>query len=262
MPPEPFYPKELTDLSFNVLKEARQLLPGGLLIGGWGTWVRLRTMPSHDIDMIVSRADIDTIRPHVNDLSESTHVGGRKWRATLRGIHLDLYVPHQSRLGERLRLRVEDLVGLGEEVEGWSVLEPAAHLSTKFAALLDRPFTQPGRKDRTEVLALLTDTGVRPGEVADVLMTSSELPPNDLVTATRQIFGYIDEATTDRRVRDRLRSVQRECLESLRGSLLPAPAELSAAKKGQPVATEDVDVKPYRKSTGPVSGHKRRRPKR
>ncbi len=261
MPPEPFYAKELTDLSFDVLAQARQLLPDGVLIGGWGTWVRLRTMPSHDIDMIVSRGDIDAIRSHVSDLSVSTHVGGKKWRATLRGIHLDLYVPRHSRLGQRLRLRIEDLVTLRETVDGWVVLGPAAHLATKFAALLDRPFTQPGQKDKAEILAFLTELEVRPAEIADVLAAASELSPGDLNAVVGEVFGYVDEAARDRRVRAVLRSVQRDCLNALRGRSLPAQADPCAAQRPPPIAGE-VEVKAYRKSSGPVRGHTRRRPQR
>jgi hypothetical protein len=38
------------------------------------------------------------------DVGEVRHLTGRKWCGTLEGIHLDLYVTHQSRLGQHLEL--------------------------------------------------------------------------------------------------------------------------------------------------------------
>src|SRR6266508_3990906 len=105
-----FYPPEFTDRSRSVLYRVHELVPDAVLIGGWGTWVRTGGPMSHDIDLIVTRAELATIGRLAVDMSESRHLAGRKWRATVDGIHLDLYVPHQSRLGRPFELRVERLV--------------------------------------------------------------------------------------------------------------------------------------------------------
>src|ERR1035441_5756093 len=103
----PFYPPEDTALSQQVLAEVLGVVPDAILIGGWATWLRVGGDMSHDIDLIASQNDMAILRPHVEDLSESRHIAQRKWRATWRGIHLDLYVPYQSVLGGRLELRTE-----------------------------------------------------------------------------------------------------------------------------------------------------------
>ena len=64
---------------------------------------------SHDVDLIVTRGELADLETMVDDLSESRHLAGTKWRATWRSIHLDLYAPYQSRLGANLQLRVEAL---------------------------------------------------------------------------------------------------------------------------------------------------------
>ena len=114
---------------------------------------------SHDVDLIVTRGELGILERMVDDLSESHHLAGTKWRATWRSIHLDLYAPFQSRLGANLQLRVELLTSHAETVNGYRVLTSAAHTATKIAALLDRPDSLPGRKDR------LRDSEVAGGSV-------------------------------------------------------------------------------------------------
>src|ERR1700684_157750 len=103
------YSSKQTENSREVLDELLALIPNAVLIGGWASWVRTKGPMSHDIDLIISHAERNQIGAIAVDMSESTHVGARKWRATYRDIHVDLYVPHQSRLGEELKLRTEDL---------------------------------------------------------------------------------------------------------------------------------------------------------
>ena len=114
---------------------------------------------SHDVDLIVTRAELAQLGIMVDELSESHHLAGTKWRGTWRGIHMDLYAPYQSRLGANLQLRVEALAPYAEVVEDRRLLSVPAHIATKVAALLDRPDSLPGRKDRQELLNLLALPG-------------------------------------------------------------------------------------------------------
>jgi len=154
-----FYSSEQTQQSREVLEETLAAIPGAILIGGWGSWVRTGGQMSHDIDLIVTRPELQTLKGFVEDLSESRHFGSPKWRASRRGVHLDLYVAHQSRLGANLQLRVEQLAHHAETVRGKRLLTIAGHTATKWAALLDRPDSLPGRKDRYEILRLLRQPG-------------------------------------------------------------------------------------------------------
>jgi hypothetical protein len=155
-----------------VLGEVLAAVPDAVLIGGWGTWVRSRGPMSHDIDLILARDQLAVLEVLIDDLSDSRHLAARKWRGTWRGVHLDLYVPWESKLGQRLGLRTEVLIDHSELVEGYNVLSVDAHIATKLAALLDRPASLPGFKDRQEIRAPLAAGGGR-GTPA-VLASSSD----------------------------------------------------------------------------------------
>lgn len=209
MPPE-YYPEHLTAHSRRVLQRVGHLAPQAILVGGWASWVRSGGPMSHDIAMIVSDDALTALRVEAEDMSSSAHIGGKKWRATLDGIHLDLYVPHVSRLGQVLNLRAESLVGYAEEVEGWNVLTVPAHTATKVAALLDRPNSMPGEKDREEILALLPLTG--PGAILDVIGEASTHSLADLrPDLTEKLFLYLGETHgIDKSQRRALALAQRE----------------------------------------------------
>jgi len=133
-------------------------LEPSILIGGWATVRRVGGEISRDIDLIIaSDAVRQKIEATLSELSRSTHLQGTKWRGTFDGVHVDVYLPHQSQLGGVLRLRVEELAKHTERLEGsrWQLLTIEAHTISKFAALLDRPDTEKGFKDAREIVRLL-----------------------------------------------------------------------------------------------------------
>lgn len=223
MPPD-YYPEHLTAHSRQVLQRVGDLVPQAILIGGWASWVRSGGPMSHVIDMIVSHDALTTLRAEAEDMSSSAHIGGKKWRATMDGIHLDLYVPYLSRLGQVLNLRAESLVRSTEQVEGWNVLTVPAHTATKIAALLDRPNSMPGEKDREEILALLPTT--RPGAVLDVIGVASTHSLADLrVDLTEKLFLYLGEAPgINKSERRSLALAQREWDDEIIRRTEPAPS--------------------------------------
>ncbi len=223
-----FYPPEFTERSRSVLHRVHEAVPDAVLIGGWGTWVRTGGPMSHDIDLIVTRPQLATISGLAADVSESRHLAGRKWRGTLDDIHLDLYVPHQSVLGQHLELRTERLVLRTEVVDGWMVLEPPAHLATKLAALVDRPDSTPGDKDRHEIMALLTQ-GVDAADAVNVVHEASARAPTEVTQLIDQAFDYLGDLRLDRKQRRTLNQLARDWHNhSLRlahdGSSPPDPA--------------------------------------
>jgi hypothetical protein len=170
---------------------------------------------SHDIDLIVARPQLDAIRSLVEEMSESRHLAGREWRATLDGIHLDLYVPYESRLGEHLQLRTEALIEHRDQVNDWIVLTLAAHLATKLAALLDRPDSLPGDKDRQEILSLLA-LDVDPNEAVRVVHDASTRITDEVDQHLKNAFQYLGELTLDRSQRSWLRGVAAEWADASR----------------------------------------------
>jgi hypothetical protein len=184
-----FYSSEQTELSRAVLGEVLAAVPEAVLIGGWGSWVRTGGPMSHDIDLIVSHQDLSLLETLVEDVSVSHHLAGTKWRGTWRSVHLDMYVPYQSRLGANLQLRAEQLQLQAEVLDGYRVLSAPAHTATKMAALLDRPDSLPGRKDRHEILQLLRDpaTSSTPTVIAMASARSSE----QVAALVHQAFAFL-----------------------------------------------------------------------
>lgn len=137
-----------------------ETLDPSILIGGWATWMRIGgdAFFSRDIDLIINSPALRTsLRETLDDYSESRHRGGMKVRGKINGIHIDAYIPYESELGDKLRLKVDVLTKHTdpEPMQNWTLLNGEAHTITKMAALLDRPESEKGRKDAREVLAML-----------------------------------------------------------------------------------------------------------
>lgn len=196
-PNREFYPPELTDRSRSVLSRVREAVPDAVLIGGWGTWVRTGGAMSHDIDLIVTRTQLEVISALTDELSDSRHIPGRKWRATIEGSHLDLYVPYESKLGQHLQLLTERLIDRRVQVDDWVVLDLASHLATKLAALLDRPDSTPGDKDRQEIIALLT-LDVNPADGVGVIHHASDGTADEVDRYIQEAFQYLGDLNLDR----------------------------------------------------------------
>lgn len=166
-----------------------ETLDPSILIGGWATWMRIGgdAFFSRDIDLIInSPALCTTLRETLDDYSESRHRGGMKVRGTINGIHIGAYIPYESELGDKLRLKVDVLAEHidPEPMQRWILLNGEAHTISKMAALLDRPENDKGRKDAREVLAMLFPNGAR------------NMPPVDPAYAIRILYdataGSID----------------------------------------------------------------------
>jgi hypothetical protein len=238
-----FYPPEFTERSRAVLQRVHEVVPDAVLIGGWGTWVRTRGPMSHDIDLIVTHPELAALQAQVNEMSESRHLAGRKWRGTLDGTHLDLYVPHQSRLGQHLALRTERLVAYTEILDGWVVLEPPAHLATKLAALVDRPDSAPGEKDRHEIIALLGQ-GIDSADAVGVVHDASARDPSDVTRLIARAFDYLRDLRLDRTERRTLNQLAREWHKhSARlGAAAPRPDQTAAGRRRTERGLPGIDM--------------------
>jgi hypothetical protein len=202
VPPE-FYPPELTQLSERTLGEVLAVVPEAILIGGWASHFRVGTPRTHDVDLVLQPHELDMLAARW-PMIKTTHLG-TTWRAEANGIHVDLYVPNQSTLGTRLQLPVSALPPHAVSLEGRRVLDAPAHLATKLAALLDRPDTLPGEKDREEVWLLLRNEAPDPGQLAAVLGASA-LEGSALAPAVDEALGYLRDLPLSRPERAWLRT--------------------------------------------------------
>ena len=168
-------------------------LEPSILIGGWATFVRVGGEISLDIDLITSQESRHKLEQLMTDLFPSNNDQGRKLRPTIDNVHLDIYLPYESQLGGKLRLKVEVLAEYSDELsfEKWTLLRLEAHIATKMAALLDRHFSEKGQKDAREILALLKLDGVDPVVAAEVLHRASTVSIQNLPTMIGDAFDLI-----------------------------------------------------------------------
>ena len=168
-------------------------LEPSILIGGWATFVRVGGEISLDIDLITSQESRHKLEQLMTDLSPSNNHQGRKLRATIDNVHLDIYLPYESQLGGKLRLKVEVLAEYPDDLsfEKWTLLRLEAHIATKMAALLDRHFSEKGQKDAREILALLKLEGVDPALAAEVLDRASTVSVEELPAMIGEAFDLI-----------------------------------------------------------------------
>jgi len=128
--------------------------PDAVLIGGWASYLRARVAKSYDIDIIVDHATLAKLGAKFQ-LSPSHHISGQKFAIEVEGVDVDVYPVYTSKLGRRLQMPVEVLITHTEELDQTRVLTAEAQFVAKLAALLDRPDTLPGEKDRREMWELI-----------------------------------------------------------------------------------------------------------
>ena len=207
----PKIPLDDEGLLYDLIDHLGHDLDPSILIGGWATFELVGGEISKDIDLIIFSDEVRAkIESGVSDLSKSDHHQGRKWRGIVDGIHIAIYLPYESQLGNKLRLRVETLAEHTEPGfrKGWKLLTIEAHTITKMAALLDRPDSEKGMKDAGELLRLLK-RGVDPSTACTILTTATagplDLIPDCVETAFRLIAEMSGANKAARRDLDRLR---------------------------------------------------------
>lgn len=167
-------------------------LEPSILIGGWATHIRVGGEISKGIDLIVTDGSRYLLSSVVENLTDNSVHQGRKYRGEVDGVHLDIYVPHESQLGARLRLKVEVLARHvdAETARPWMLLTIDAHFVTKLAALFDRHYSEKGSKDAREVLALLR-LGVDPDVALAVLAEAGSGIPGGIPAYVDELFALI-----------------------------------------------------------------------
>lgn len=210
------------ELVEQVMRRFVREYPNAVLFGGWATYLRTGVAKSHDIDVIVDHPTLDRLRSK-HALSESRHIGGKKFELKVEGVEVDVYPVYQSRLGRELQLPVEALIGWSERIGQVRVLTTEAQFAAKMAALLDRPVTLPGEKDRQEMWALLnTGSGLDFKIVASLLRQAGKTQRQQvaLLTTTFDLLAETsDLSKTDRSALHRIRNRALETVQGLeRGS--------------------------------------------
>jgi len=239
-----------------------ETLDPSILIGGWATWMRIGgdAFFSRDIDLIINSPALrTTLRETLDDYSESRHRGGMKVRGTINGIHIDAYIPHESELGDKLRLKVVVLVRHTdpEPMQRWILLNAEAHTISKVAALLDRPESEKGRKDAREVLAMLFPDGARnmppvdPAYAISILYDATAGPAEDVPAHVQRAFALLSElGEINKKRRRELDTMAKVWVNEAKDQLAARQHPNRAAGFVIPTTGIEASSQPRRKSSG------------
>lgn len=104
-------------------------------------------------------------------------------------------------MGDALRLKVEVLAEHTDSqlFKRWFLLNPEAHTVSKMAALLDRPYSEKGRKDAREVMAMLFPDGTRaftapdPKYAVTILLDATAGPIKNVPGHIERVFELLPE---------------------------------------------------------------------
>lgn len=206
------------DKLWNLVDHLGYDLEPSILIGGWATQLRVGGEISKDINLIINSDSLRLkLKTVLSDYSENHHHGGgKKVRGTVDGVHVDAYIPHESVLGQKLKLDVATLAKHTESdvVRGWLLLTIEAHLVTKFAAVLDRPDSEKGSKDAREIVALI-QKGVDSSQCIQILFEASNCPAEKVLESLKRIFELLpDLARANKALRDELANLRREWVDN------------------------------------------------
>lgn len=196
----------------------RELDPS-ILIGGWATQLRVNGEISVDIDLIITSPELRTkLRTSLDDYSETRHhSGGMKVRGSVNQVHVDAYIPHESYLGNILKLDVAELASHvdTDEIRGWRLLTIEAHMLTKIAALVDRPDSEKGEKDAREIWSLFQLPHSRQQAIS-ILVSAARCSRDELIQSMEVLFELIpSRASLNKQARREVSARKREWLDEL-----------------------------------------------
>lgn len=207
------------DAVLKVLDYLGRELDPSILIGGWATQLRVSGEISVDIDLIIGSPELRTkLRTSLDDYSETRHhSGGMKVRGSVDQVHVDAYIPHESFLGNILKLDVATLANHldTEAIRGWRLLTIEAHLLTKFAALIDRPDSEKGEKDAREIWALFQLPHDRQRSIS-LLIAAARCSREELMQSMENLFEFLpSRASLNKHARREVATRKREWLDEL-----------------------------------------------
>jgi len=140
-----FWNENVIESSWKVLQELRKEFDF-ILIGGWASWLITKTLKSRDVDIVVDYQELEKIRLRY-DLKHNSNL--RKYEIRIRGIDVDIYVPHYSKIGIDLsKIKIV-------KIQGFKVVCPEQLLIMKQFVWKKRT-GEKKKKDEIDIFALVT----------------------------------------------------------------------------------------------------------
>lgn len=143
-----FWSEAVTRASWEKLQELSKQYDF-IVIGGWSAYLWTKMHKSKDIDIIV---DYDVLRRLGNDYRVEQNERLKKYEIKLNEFDIDIYLPKFSVLG----LPIGELVSNTTLIEGIKTISSECLVILKQAAELDRSSSIKGKKDRIDIITILS----------------------------------------------------------------------------------------------------------
>lgn len=143
-----YYRDPVTTASWQLLQQLAKNYQF-VLIGGWAVWLHTHQLKSKDIDLIVQFDQLEKLK---TDFPLTKNDRLKKYEIIRAETHIDIYVPHYSRLGLPVNLIVSSAISLA----GFRVPPPEILLILKQTAHSARAGSAKGQKDVLDIIGLLS----------------------------------------------------------------------------------------------------------
>lgn len=144
-----FWNSQLTEKSWNLLKELNKQPFKFILIGGWAAYLWTKLHKSKDIDIIVPDfKELDYLKRKY-ELKKNDAL--KKYEIIFEEIDVDIYIPFYS----KLILPIKEIKKHTTKIQNITVVKPEILLILKQGAEQDRENSVKGSKDRIDIMTLL-----------------------------------------------------------------------------------------------------------
>ena len=166
-----FWHNLITEKSFHLLQELKKDFDF-VLIGGWAIYLYTHSLKSKDIDIIVS---LETLGQLKQKFEVYKNERLQKYEIKIKGIDVDIYIPHWSDLG----LPIEKIIKNTVSIEGFGLPSREVLLTLKLFVYSQRKTSLKGKKDLIDIVSLLYFNGVDFKKFEDFLKDNNLLKLKD-----------------------------------------------------------------------------------
>jgi len=179
-----FWNEPIEERSYSLLLQLRRDYDF-VLIGGWAIFLYTKMAKSKDIDILVGYDELSRMATRL-PIKKNDRL--KKYETTIRGVSVDIYLPHYS----NLIIAPEEIMKKTRAIEGFKVPEPEVLLALKQQAETERKGSVKGLKDRIDILSMLLVCSLDMQKYAKFVGKSYLRMLKEIVLKAKDEFDYLE----------------------------------------------------------------------